>query len=72
MSTVADPSGATMNFGETAVIDLPLAMENDLAGWEPKSTEVTFENEVPVIVTDVPPPAGPLCTESAVIVGIAA
>jgi hypothetical protein len=52
-TTPAAPGGLT---ADTAVSD---TTENDTAGTAPNSTPVAPDRSVPVIVTDVPPPAEP-------------
>jgi hypothetical protein len=42
-----------------AVIVVSLLIENELAGFAPKFTAVTYVKPVPVKVTIVPPAAGP-------------
>src|SRR5437588_1369844 len=45
--------------GETAVMWVALLTVNDAAAEEPNLTPLAAVNDVPVIVTEVPPPAGP-------------
>lgn len=54
--TSAVPTGAA---GATAVIFVALVTVNELAGTAPNATLVAPVNPVPVIVTVVPPAAGP-------------
>ena len=53
-STVPEPAGLT------AVIDVALVTVKLAAGVEPKSTTVEPLRFVPLMVTDVPPAAGPV------------
>ncbi len=64
MSTVPEPDGlvAVICVLESAVILPPLP---------PKLTPVAFDRLVPVIVTEVPPPAGPLLGEISRTIGAA-
>src|SRR6478735_9103093 len=57
--------------GDVAVIDVALLTVNEAAAVAPKLTAVAPVNPVPVIVTDVPPAAGPLVGLTLVTVGAA-
>src|SRR6201994_2991041 len=63
-STVPEVPG-----GEVAVIDVAESTVNWLAALAPKLTAVAPVSAVPVIVTDVPPLAGPLFALTFVTVG---
>ena len=62
-STVPVPAG------EEAVIEVALAKTTSVAGVEPKSTMELLVKPVPLIVTLVPPAAGPLSGLTEVTVG---
>jgi hypothetical protein len=64
ISTVPVPAG------EVAVIEVDAALIH-AAAVDPNFTEVMFVKFVPVIVTAVPPPAGPELGEIEVTVGAA-
>lgn len=66
ISTVPTPPG-----GDTAVIDVGLLSVKDVAGVAPKLTELVPVKFVPLIVTLVPPEAGPLFGEMDATVGAA-
>jgi hypothetical protein len=55
--------------GEVAVIDVALLTVNELAPVPLNFTAVVLENEVPVMVTGVPPAAGPLVGAMEINVG---
>jgi hypothetical protein len=55
--------------GETAVIEPFEFTVNDVAGVDPKSTAVAPVNELPVIVTVVPPPGTPALGDTALTDG---
>ena len=55
--------------GDVAVIDVSLLTVKPVAAVAPKFTAVAPVNPVPVIVTDVPPAAGPLLGVTLVTVG---
>ena len=55
--------------GEAAVIDVSPEIVNAAAGTPPKETAVAPVKPVPVIVTEVPPAAGPSATEMPVTRG---
>jgi hypothetical protein len=57
--------------GEIAVIEVALLTVNEVADVPPNLTAVAPVNPVPVIVTEVPPAAGPLVGEMPVTVGAA-
>src|SRR4030081_2648941 len=57
--------------GEVAVIDVALLTVNVIAAVAPKLTAVAPVKPVPVIVTDVPPAAGPFVGLTFVTVGAA-
>ncbi len=57
--------------GETAVIDVSLLTIKLAAGVPPKETAVVPVKPEPVMVTDVPPAAGPLVGLMAEITGTA-
>jgi hypothetical protein len=63
-STTPDPAG------ETAVIDVAELTVKLVALVEPNLTAVAPLNPVPVIVTEVPPPAGPLLGSTLVTVRV--
>ena len=56
-------------FGAVAVISVLRTRVNLVAGVEPKSTAVAFVNPVPLMVTLVPPPVGPLFGDTEITVG---
>jgi hypothetical protein len=58
--------------GVVAVIEVLLTTVTPVAAVVPNFTVAPFTKFAPVIVTDVPPPAGPLFGETAVTVGAAA
>lgn len=64
-STVPVPAG------DVAVIWVALSTVKPVAGVAPNTTALTPERLVPVIVTDVPPAAGPLVGAIDVTVGAA-
>ncbi len=66
MSTTPDPDGAS------AVIDVADSTETLVAAVDPNETPVASVNPVPVIVTVVPPPDGPVAGDTEVTVGAAA
>src|SRR5579863_9499451 len=55
--------------GLAAVMVVGLTTTTSLAGVDPKSTVGVPVNPLPVIVTEVPPAAGPLCGSMPVTVG---
>jgi hypothetical protein len=57
--------------GDVAVIDVALLTVKVVAAVAPKSTAVAPVKFVPVMVTDVPPAAGPLLGLTFVTVGAA-
>ena len=57
--------------GEIAVIEVALLTVNEVAEVPPNLTAVAPVNPVPVMVTEVPPTAGPLVGEMLVTVGAA-
>jgi hypothetical protein len=58
--------------GAVATIDVALLMVNEVAGVPPNRTAVAPVKLLPVMVTGVPPVAGPLFGEIDVTVGAAA
>ena len=64
-STVPDPGG------EVAVICVSLTMDTDTAPVAPNFTAVAPVKPEPVMVTVVPPPAGPLVGATRVTAGAA-
>ena len=66
MSTAPEPDG------ETAVIEVALLTVNDAAAVAPNFTAVAPVKFEPVIVTEVPPAAGPLFGDTAVTDGTGA
>ena len=67
--TTVTSTAPFVELGVTAVIDVSETTVKELAATEPKSTAWAPVNPVPVIVTAVPPPAGPVVGVTAVIVG---
>ena len=65
MSTVPAPAG------DVAVIDVDELTVKPVAEVAPKTTAVVLENPLPVIVTDVPPVAGPTVGDTELTVGAA-
>lgn len=65
MSTVPAPAG------DVAVIDVDELTVKPVAEVAPKTTAVVPENPLPVIVTDVPPVAGPTVGDIELTVGAA-
>ena len=65
-TTSAAPADRT---GVTAVIDVALTTVNEAAFVDPNRTAVAPVKPVPEIVTDVPPPVGPVPGEMDVTVG---
>ena len=55
--------------GDVTVMELPELTVTPVAGLPPKSTVTPRENPEPTIVTDVPPPTGPLSGDTPVTVG---
>jgi hypothetical protein len=58
--TVTASTGPDCTAGDFAVIEVALVTVFDVAGVPPKYTLVAPSKFVPVMVTEVPPPSGPV------------